>query len=144
MKGYWGPYLIGDSGQSLEAGLEYLSGVCHLTVKHFSRTDVVNGLCEEDRKMKLFNFNSFLPLLWNGCAKWPIDDDRCKQVQLVYQLCLVMSLWLLVFLCFRVGMEKRRRRILIKERLQNHEFLFLCFCPAYQFSCFCFEACSDT
>lgn len=145
MKGDWGPHLIGDSGQSLEAGLECLSGICHLIVKHFSRTDVVNGLCEEDRKMKLFKLSPFYRYYEMYVPSDPIDDDRCKQVQLVYKLWLVTSLWLLVFLCFRVGMENRQRIILIKERLQNLEFLFLCcFCPAYQFLCFCFEACSDT
>lgn len=76
----------------------------------------------------------------------PIDDDRCKQVQLVYKLWLVVACGSWCFCAFRVGMENRQRRILIKERLQNHEF---CFCVVfaqltYQFLCFCFEACSDT
>lgn len=40
-----------------------------------------------------------------------------------------------MFLCFRVGVENRQRRILINERLQNHVF---CFCIVFaQHTNFC-------
>lgn len=66
----------------MEAGLECLSGICHLIVKHFSRTDVVNGLCEEDREMKLFKLSPFYHYYEMYVPSDPIDDDRYKQIQL--------------------------------------------------------------